>query len=63
MQENCTAAQGQICNQAADLRLSIMKPLGAKWLIEDVEDMKPRKDVIINGFRSAGIMDEVKDLL
>ena len=49
--------------EPADLRLSIMKPLGAKWLIETVEEMKQRKDVIINGFCNAGIMDAVKDLL
>lgn len=47
----------------ADLRLSVMKPLGAKWLIEAVEEMKQRKDVIINGYRNAGILDAVKDLL
>ena len=47
----------------ADLRLSVMKPLGAKWLIEAVEDMKQRRDVIVNGFRNAGILDTVRDLL
>ena len=47
----------------ADLRLSVMKPLGAKWLIEAVEDMKQRRDVIVNSFRNAGILDTVRDLL
>ena len=46
-----------------DLRLAIMKPLSAKWLIDVVEEIGQRKELITNGFHSAGITDAVKDLL
>ena len=47
----------------ADLRLSVMKPLGAKWLMEAVSELESRKELIINGFSNAGILDAVADLL
>ena len=46
-----------------DLRLAIMKLLSAKWLIDVVEEIGQRKELITNGFHSAGITDAVKDLL
>ena len=46
-----------------DLCLAIMKPLSAKWLIDVVEEIGQRKELITNGFHSAGITDAVKDLL
>ena len=46
-----------------DLRLSVMKPLGARWLIETVTEIESRKELAINGFRSAGIYDAVADVL
>ena len=45
-----------------DLRLAIMKPLSAKWLVEVMGEIEKRKDVIVNGFHKAGIVDAVKDL-
>ena len=63
MQEMSHSTQGKSEIKSADLSLLIMKPLGAKWMIEAVEDTKLWQDVIINGFHSAGIMDAVKDLL
>ena len=46
-----------------DLRLSVMKPLSAKWIVEAVAEIGQRKEVIINGFRCAGIVEALKDLL
>ena len=46
-----------------DLRLALMKPLSAKWIIEAVADIEQRKEVIINGFHHAGIFDALKDVL
>lgn len=35
--------------------MSVVKPLGAKWLIELYDHMLGRPEIIINGFRGAGI--------
>jgi hypothetical protein len=42
---------------SVDLRLSIMKPLGAQWLISFHEYMCSRPSIVFNGFRAAGIAD------
>ena len=41
--------------QPVDLRMSIVKPLGAKWMIKLYDYMKSRPDITKNGFRHAGI--------
>ena len=43
-----------------DLRLSIMKPIGAKWIIELHDYLKTKPDIIINGFKGAGIIDAIR---
>ncbi len=40
-----------------DFKLSTMKPLGAKWLIELFDYLKTNKTIISNGFKAAGIID------
>ena len=40
-----------------DLRLSIVKPLGAQWMIKLYDYVKSKPDIIKNGFRGAGIAD------
>ncbi len=42
--------------QPVDLRMSIVKPLGAKWMISLYDYMKSKPDIIKNGFRQAGIV-------
>ena len=44
------------------LRLSVLKPLHAKWIIEFYNDMTSGKgkDVIANGWKSAGMMEALK---
>ena len=39
-----------------DLKLSIVKPMGAQWLIELYDYMLQKPDLIINGFRGSGIL-------
>ena len=53
----CQQLQGDKENspQPVDLRLSIAKPLGAKWMISLYDYMKSRPDIIKNGFWHAGI--------
>ena len=43
-----------------DLRRAIMKPLSAKWLVEVMREIGKQKDVMMNGFHKAGIVDAVK---
>ena len=38
-----------------DLRMSIMKPLGARWLVSLYDYLNQQNDIIINGFKAAGI--------
>ena len=41
--------------EEVDMRLSIMKPLSATWIIEMYHYFQTHPSIIINGFRSAGI--------
>ena len=38
-----------------DLRMSIMKPLGARWLVSLYDYLNQQNDIIITGFKAAGI--------
>ena len=40
-----------------DLRLSIVKPLGARWMVKVYDYMKSNPEIIRNGFKGAGITD------
>lgn len=40
-------------NAPVDLKLSVMKPVGAKWFIKH---LKSKPDIIINGFKDAGTL-------
>ena len=39
-----------------DLKLSTMKPIGAKWMIQLFDYFKTKPEIIKNGFKEAGIM-------
>ena len=39
-----------------DLKMSTMKPLGARWLVSLHDYMKQRSSLITNGFKAAGIL-------
>ena len=43
-------------NSPVDMRLSIMKPLGASWLVELHDYMCSNPSIIINGFSASGIL-------
>ena len=53
----CSQLNGETEKKAVDLRLSVMKPHGAKWLVELHEYLRSKPDIIINGFRETGILD------
>ena len=42
--------------QQVDLKLSVIKPLGAKWLMNTFEYIKANPSIIVNGFKGAGIL-------
>ena len=44
-----------------DLRLSIVKPLEAQWMIKLFDFLKSGPDIIRNGFKGAGIVDCLTD--
>ena len=55
----------QICNQlhqgvkpvkSVDLRLSIIKPLGARWMIALYDYFKSKPEIAKNGFKETGIV-------
>ena len=43
--------------EEVDMRLSIMKPLSAKWIIDLYRYFQSRPDIVINGFHAAGIIN------
>ena len=44
--------------QPVDLRMSVVKPLGAGWMIGLYDHMKSKPEIIKNGFRHAGIASQ-----
>jgi len=44
-------------DKPVDLRLSILKPLGAKWTESLHKYILDNPSIVINGFKAAGILD------
>ena len=40
-----------------DLWLIVVKPFGAKWMVELYDHFKAKPVIIVNGFKGAGIVD------
>ena len=53
-----TSAQGEQYT-AIKLPLSVMKPLGAKWLMKAFDHIQSQPTMIKNGFKAAGITDVI----
>ena len=45
----------------ADLRMAVMKPLGARWLLKAYRHLMVNKEIIQNGFKAVGIADVLKE--
>lgn len=56
-QEICSQLQGEAECKAIDLRLSVVKPLGARWMVSLYDHLKAKPDIIRNGFKEAGIVN------
>ena len=54
-------AQGEECN-AIKFPLSVVKPLGARWLMKAFDHIQSHPELIMNGFRAAGITDAISEL-
>ena len=54
--EVCSQLQGHIENKPVDLKLSTVKPLGARWVKSCYDYLKSKPEIIQNGFREAGIL-------
>ena len=46
--------------EEVDMRLSVMKPLSARWLIDFHKHFVDNPSIIVNGFHNAGIVDALK---
>lgn len=44
----------------ADLRMAVMKPLGAQWLLKAYKHLVINKEIVQNGFKAVGIEDILK---
>ena len=58
-QNVCTQLEGKIPKEPVDLRLSVLKPLGARWMVELYDFLKSKPDIIRNGFKETGILGSV----
>lgn len=54
--EVCSQLQGHTENKPVDLKLSTVKPLGARWVKSCFDYIKSKPEIIQNGFREAGIL-------
>ena len=43
------------------LKLSVIKPLHAKWIVDLYNTLKDDKEMAISGFRSAGITEAIEN--
>lgn len=42
--------------QPVPMQLSVMEPTGAKWMMDPYDYIKPKPELVINGFRNVGIL-------
>jgi len=52
----CEQLKGTAVKQPVDLRLSVVKSLGAKWMVGFYDYMQTKPEIVVNGFRGAGIL-------
>ena len=52
----CLQLEQNAKHSSVDLRLSIVKPLGAQWMVELYDYLKGKPDIIRYGFKEAGLL-------
>ena len=55
-QQVCTQLQSKVDKQPVDLRLSVVKPLGVKWMVNFYNYIQTKPGLVQNGCREAGIL-------
>ena len=55
-QELCSQLQEHEERKLVDLRMSVVKPLSARWMVSTCEYIKGKPEIIKNGFKEAGII-------
>lgn len=53
------AENADIAHVKVDLLLTVMKPLGAKWITKMYDNIRGKKELVFNGFKESGIADAV----
>ena len=48
-------------NEPVDLRLTLVKPLHASWLMDTMAELMLCKDLVTSGFEKAGILETITD--
>ena len=59
----CSQINGETETKPVDLRLSIIKPLCAKWIVSLYEHIRSNPALVINGFKEAGILDCISSII
>ena len=54
-QQVCLQLQQKQLHKAVDLRLSVVKPLSANWIMAAFAHVQSNTELVKNGFREAGI--------
>ena len=44
-----------------DVRLSVVKPLHAKWAVKFYDYIRSKPAIVINGWRKSGIVEKLKE--
>ena len=50
-------------NKMVDLRLSILKPLGAEWINFMHKHIQNNPTIVRNGFKAAGILESFSEVM
>ena len=50
----------QLEDKEVDMRLSVMKQLIGKWIVDMYHFLTSKPDIIVNGFHKEGIIDILK---
>jgi len=58
----CAQLEGKLPKEQVDLRLNVVKSLGAKWMVELFDYMKSKPNIISNGFKKSGILDNATNI-
>ena len=48
-------------NVKINMEMQLMREVGAKWLTEFFNSVNSNKDLVVNGFKKAGIIDAIRD--